>query len=493
MRIFNALIILVLFLSNAIAQNSIDSVKHIEVSLDTVLENTNKEITDFMDTVIGINLEMIYVEGGTFLMGCTNEQVNDCGIDENPVFQVSLSDFYIGRYEITVAQFEKFIDDTQYKTDADLTDCSWLFIDGDWNLVEHVNWRCDVNGNEHRIEDYNYPVSYVSWNDAIAFCKWLSDKSGKIYRLPTEAEWEYSARGGSKDKSSIYAGSDSIDSVAWYRSNSHASKNPVGAKMPNELGIFDMSGNVSEWCCDYKNEYSSYSKINPKCVKTSYFRVIRGGSWLSKAEQCRVSYRDYSYPENRYSIRGFRVVHSDNIGLYDIDTAESQIYYDKTGTLIDTRDGKTYKTIVIGSQIWMAENLNYLIGKGGWCYNNDNSNCNKYGRLYNWETANKVCPSGWHLPSKSEFEKLINNYAALDQTVCFDLMEGGKSGFSALLGGRRGSSGNFVGFEKCGYWWSSSEFDDKTASLLFMDNDYGISTIENFDRIVGASVRCVKD
>ena len=142
-----------------------------------------------------INIEMVFVKGGTFQMGCTREQ-SDCNKDEKPVHTVTVDDFYIGRYEVTVAQFKKFIEVTNYKTDAEKKGYSYI-LDGDWKNKNGVDWRCDVKGNIRSADEYNHPVIHVSWNDAVAYCRWLSKETGEHYRLPTEAEWEYAARGGS--------------------------------------------------------------------------------------------------------------------------------------------------------------------------------------------------------------------------------------------------------------------------------------------------------
>jgi formylglycine-generating enzyme required for sulfatase activity len=153
------------------------------------------------------------------------------------------------------------------------------------------------------------PVERVSWDDVQEFLRRLNVKTGKFYRLPTEAEWEYAARGGNQSKGYKYSGSNSIDEVAWYDDNANKQTHLVGTKKPNELGIYDMSGNVLEWCNDWHDNYSSSSQANPTGAATGSYREPRGGSWVNGASGCRVSARDYYFPpESRRNNIGFRLV-----------------------------------------------------------------------------------------------------------------------------------------------------------------------------------------
>jgi formylglycine-generating enzyme required for sulfatase activity len=176
------------------------------------------------------DIEMVFVKGGTFTMGCTAEQGDDCFDNEEPAHKVTLSDFYIGKYEVTQAQ--------------------WKAVTG--NNPSKFN-GCD-----------NCPVEGVSWNDIQEFIKKLNAKTGLNYRLPTEAEWEYAARGGAQSRGYKYSGSNSVDEVAWYYGNSGNETHPAGTKKANELGIYDMSGNVYEWCNDWYGAYNSEAQTNPK-------------------------------------------------------------------------------------------------------------------------------------------------------------------------------------------------------------------------------------
>ena len=267
-------------------------------------------------TVNGVSFEMIAVKGGTFTMGCTSEQGGDCDSDEEPAHSVTLSDYYIGKFEVTIGQFRAFINETNYRTDADKEGWAWRWmqVDGQWkwNKVNGINWMCDQDGNVRNSSEDNHPVLYVSCNDAMEFCKWLSRKTGFDFRLPTEAEWEYAARGGNKSRGYKYSGSNSINDIAWYGNlNSNTTANgkthPIGTKSPNELGIYDMSGNVWEWCQDWYGNYSSGSQTNPTGPATGSRRVRRGGSWNSNAKGCRVSNRRSDNPGNRYNDLGFRL------------------------------------------------------------------------------------------------------------------------------------------------------------------------------------------
>jgi len=250
---------------------------------------------------------MVFIKGGTFIMGCTAEQGSDCYNIEKPVHQVNLNDFSLSKYEVTIQEFKAFIDATNYRTDADKEGNSNIWNGTEWKAQSGVNWRCDVVGKQYPQSDYKHPVIHVSWNDAVAYCDWLAKKTGKNYRLPTEAEWEYAARGGNNSSKYKYAGSNILDDVAWYHENSNNKTHPVGQKRPNELGLYDLSGNVWEWCQDWYGDYSNTIQTNPAGVGSSSFRVSRGGTWNRPARNSRVTYRNSGFPTSRYSSLGFRL------------------------------------------------------------------------------------------------------------------------------------------------------------------------------------------
>jgi formylglycine-generating enzyme required for sulfatase activity len=212
----------------------------------------------------------ILVKGGTFLMGSLSFE------NEKPVHEVEISDFYMDKYEVTVAQYRAFCE----ATGRDMPKApSW-------------DWQDDA------------PIVNVSWSDANAYAKW----AGK--RLPTEAEWEYAARGGKNTNGFTYAGAHMPDIVGWYSRNSVGSPQPVGLKKPNELGLYDMSGNVWEWCSDYYGDYSRENQKDPQGAEVGINRVTRGGSWFGNRGNLRVANR-YSYPEAFGSpLIGFRCAKS---------------------------------------------------------------------------------------------------------------------------------------------------------------------------------------
>ena len=168
----------------------------------------------------------------------------------------------------------------------------------------------DMNGNPVNLQDTLKPVGNVSWNDAMEYCKWLSRETGKQFRLPTEAEWEYAAKGGPRSKGYTYAGGNNLDEVAWYRENSRAYVHSVGQKKANELGLYDMAGNVREWCYDWYGDtyYQTSPEENPAGPDRGTRRVLRGGSFGSDAERIRISYRNQEFPYNSALDFGFRIV-----------------------------------------------------------------------------------------------------------------------------------------------------------------------------------------
>ena len=241
--------------------------------------------------------EMVKVEGGTFTMGATAEQGSDYDSDELPTHQVTLSDYYIGKYEVTQQLWEYVM--SYSGTCADGSSMSAYASDV---------WLGSDPSSSYGV-GYYYPAYYVSYYDIVdIFLPRLNKITGRTYRLPTEAEWEFAARGGKQSKGYKYSGSDNIGVVAWYTGNSGGKTHQVGTKEPNELGIYDMSGNVWEWCGDWYGSYSSSAQTNPTGPSSGSLRVLRGGSWDCDARRCRVSYRYIFIPSNRYDDFGFRVV-----------------------------------------------------------------------------------------------------------------------------------------------------------------------------------------
>ena len=268
--------LLVAFAGNA--QNSSDfdhngdgavELSDVSIMIDYIL-NPPEPFGNQTFTVNGVSFDMIAVEGGTFTMGATAEQGSDAYGDESPTHQVTLSSYYIGKTEVT-----------------------------------QELWQAVMGSNPSNFSGTNLPVERVSWDDCQEFITKLNALTGKTFRLPTEAEWEFAARGGINSRGFKYSGSNTLSNVSWYDGNSADKTHPVATKASNELGIYDMSGNVWEWCNDWYGSYTSTSQTNPTGPNSGKYRVKRGGSWDCNARGCRVSIRIWSSPTSR----------SDNLGL----------------------------------------------------------------------------------------------------------------------------------------------------------------------------------
>lgn len=240
--------------------------------------------SDYTVTAFGLDMKMIYVKGGVFRMGATEEQGDDAYDREYPVRNIRLDGYHIGKYEVTQSQW-KAVMGTSLQEQRDKANPIWGFFG---------------KGDDH-------PMYYVSWEEAQAFCQKLSEATGRKYVLPTEAQWEYAARGGSKSQHYKYAGSNDIDEVAWYIANSSNISHPVGTKKANELGCYDMSGNVMEWCSDWVALYDENDTINPLGPVTGSYRIHRGSSFHWEGSGHRVSSRDGDTATGRFSDMGFRV------------------------------------------------------------------------------------------------------------------------------------------------------------------------------------------
>jgi formylglycine-generating enzyme len=243
------------------------------------------------------NPEMVFIQGGKFKMG-----YNKGGEDERPVHEVVLDDFYIGKYEVTQQEWRQIMP----------TDSTKRYFNG-----------CD-----------RCPVEHVSWHNALEFIAKLNEKTGMNFRLPTEAEWEFAARGGTASKGSKYSGSNTDTVVAWKVGTSGMTTHPAGLKKPNELGIYDMSGNVFEWCSDWYSPswYQVSTADNPVGPAEGDFRVIRGGSWFYDFSGLRTTDRESANPAYRYGYIGFRLCRSAN------NEPQKQVVPEKPRTKKDSRD-----------------------------------------------------------------------------------------------------------------------------------------------------------
>jgi sulfatase modifying factor 1 len=263
---------------------------------------------DYVDDSCGIEVDLVAVKGGTYFMGCDQNQ-EKCGPDETPMHEVRIDDFYISRYEITNKQFCVFLNKSGIGANATKNGKQFISIDEKLSQIDYMDGKFVPQPGKE-----NYPVVEVSWFGAVAFCTWAGG------RLPTEAEWEYAARGGSESKDYIYSGSNDLDEVAWHFENSKTTESsnfyeghgthPIGEKLPNELGIYDMTGNVYEWCSDrYNRDYYGYSpKDNPQGPEHGNSRVLRGGSWGDQSKACRTRYRVSVGEYTNYFMYGFRYV-----------------------------------------------------------------------------------------------------------------------------------------------------------------------------------------
>lgn len=217
-------------------------------------------------TVGSVSFNMVAVDGGTFRMGATYELLGDATDSEKPDHSVTLSSFRIGETEVT-----------------------------------QELWQAVMGTNPSAHQGARLPVEQVSWVDCLDFISKLNALTGQTFRLPTEAEWEFAARGGTKRQDHKFSGSNKVNEVAWFQASSGGATHEVGTKLPNELGIYDMSGNVWEWCKDFYGAYSSESQTNPSGPAMGTFRVIRGGAYDTSFYGCRVSYRETGTDENHRS------------------------------------------------------------------------------------------------------------------------------------------------------------------------------------------------
>ena len=253
----------------------VTAIKQGTAIITVATEEGNHKATCSVEVLHPAEPEMVFVEGGTFMMGCSDEE---CFENELPQHRVTVSSFKIAKFLVTRKQWKLIIEKEPLPT---------FFTD---------------NGE-------NIPIPLTDERDIQKFIEKLNEITGKNYRLPTEAEWEYAARGGNKSKGYKYSGSNDVDAVAWHYDNCGVPNlKPVGIKEPNELGIYDMSGNVWELCQDWYGLYTENTQTNPQGPDTGTYRVLRGGSYYVPSLCCRVSCREHGYPDGRTTILGIRLV-----------------------------------------------------------------------------------------------------------------------------------------------------------------------------------------
>jgi formylglycine-generating enzyme required for sulfatase activity len=246
----------------------------------------------------GQAMDMVFVKGGRYNRG-SNEYER-----EQPIHEVTVPDFYIGKNPVTVKEYLHFVNET------DSNQPEWMEEGNQYNIYTGTDEYYKRMASA--ITEESHPIIGVSWHNAVAYCDWLSNLTKKKYRLPSEAEWEYAARGGQESKGFRYAGGDNLKEVGWFSENSHSETKPVGLKQPNELGIFDMSGNVWEWCMDHWHENYEGGPTDGRPwlnegEDINHPRVLRGGSWDGSNGNCRVSDRDGVSADFRFSDVGFRI------------------------------------------------------------------------------------------------------------------------------------------------------------------------------------------
>ena len=274
--------------------------------------------------VVDIEPQMAAIPGGNFAMGS-----EDGDADERPIHTITVNTFLIGKFELTVKEFSQFVAATNYETDAEKIGYSHIYT-YEFERCNKVSWRDDEDGHPRPGSEYDKPVIHVSWNDADAYCKWLSKQTGKHYRLPTEAEWEYAAGNGKKHTRYSWGNNASSDmssnpivpaTASGQKPLICSSKfeenktgcfyvDKVGMYQPNDFGVYDMCGNVWEWCNDwYSAKYYTYSDTkNPKGPKEGENKVIRGASWVYYPEKGTTTYRSGGNPTLTNYNLGFRVV-----------------------------------------------------------------------------------------------------------------------------------------------------------------------------------------
>ncbi|MEN0005544.1 MAG: SUMF1/EgtB/PvdO family nonheme iron enzyme [Bacteroidota bacterium] len=352
--------------------------------------------------------ELIFVKGGDFLMGCLRESDPECLSDEKPGTVVTLYDYWIGKFEITNAQYAEFLSEKGNETDSLKP---WYIMD-EYALIKQS--KGGTFKSKKGVE--NHPVNNITWYGAKAYTEWLSRKTNKLYRLPTEAEWEFAARGGNESKGYIYAGSNDLEEVSWTFENAINSKTgwdieekagtfPVGQKKPNELGIYDMTGNLSEWVVDvYDNKYTG--GINPTGPKLGSYKIVRGGSWDNEDLESRNTARTRARGISSFTTnKGFRVVMEkerflktdtmaqkyDFNGVVMVKKRDDIIYHKSFGT-VDGENGnpmtnETPFTIMSITKVFTSTIILQLMEEGKI---NLNHTIDKYLRDYKGPAANIV-------------------------------------------------------------------------------------------------------
>lgn len=440
---------------------------------------------------------MIHISSGSFIMGATPEQEEYAEEQERPAHKVTLSDYYIGQTEVT-----------------------------------QTLWEAVMGDNPSYFKGKNLPVENVSWDECQIFIEKLNACTGRTFRLPTEAEWEFAARGGNKSHGYMYSGSNNFDNVAWYYMNSKNKTHPIATKQANELGLYDMSGNVYEWCYDCYNLYNSYEVNNPCDTDTGYGRVGRGGSWDDGFDRCRVSYRLNFSRYNRYEEVGLRLV------LVPSSSQNKSASNPEQSTQVQQKVSQSQPTVVSNSKgsenglqyvdlglsvKWATCNVganspegygdyfawgetcpktNYNIDWSNYfdSVNGSKSNFNKYAKNKKTkldlsdDAAHVNWGGSWRMPTRAEQDEL--------RTKCIWTWttQNGVKGRKAT-----GPNGNFIFLpaagirlnrsllesESNGNYWSSSLNPNYFYYAYYLGFDSGDVDWHSFDRFLGQNIRAV--
>jgi formylglycine-generating enzyme required for sulfatase activity len=263
-----------------------------------------KPLSPVLELGEGVRLELVQIRAGSFTMGSGVAPGPEWQVDERPEHKVTISrGYYLGKYHVTREQFAAFVKATGYRTEAEKEGKAWgLQANGSWAAVAGLAWQ-----NPGFPQTKDDPVTCVSWSDAKEFCDWATKRTGRPVRLPTEAEWEYACRAGTKTKWSWGDDVGAAVEYAWLDKNSGRMTHPVGQKKPNPWGLGDMHGHVWEWCQDWGGPYAATDAVDPTGPVSGDRRILRGGDWYLDARYARSAFRNHAGPSFRDTHVGFRV------------------------------------------------------------------------------------------------------------------------------------------------------------------------------------------
>ncbi len=476
---------------------------------DEVLYSMNRKFNDIN------SIAMRPVQGGEFMMGSASGEA-----DEAPVHPVKLSDFYMSETEITVGQFGLFMEDSGYKTYAErevdgynsrimLMSQRFMKNKTDKYSLPYLDWRFTETGKttSGNLAYSRRPVIHISWYDAMAFCEWLSKLSGKKYRLPTEAEWEYAARGGNSGKNiPSYATQD----YGWFKDNSEGYIHDVREKEANELGLYDMIGNVWEWCCDWYSEsyYATSPVDNPTGASSGESHIMRGGAFVTRPQGCRDTYRGFYEATGRAGHIGFRIVREIPV------IAEASAR--KTSPGDNGMDPNVDPGVEINGVVWATRNVGapgtfaarpedpgmfyQWNRRKGWPVTGDVSEWPSRGAGgESWDAANDPSPEGWHIPNVDEIDRLVDpdrvsSKWATREGVTGTLFTDRVSGHTIFFpsAGLRSYDGTLEEHDPVRGVYTTSELYSAVPMLFFITGPRAFMSNYATAQTIAASIRCVR-